>query len=147
MSVNEIFRLGKEYAFPRPEKCYVAECGSSRIWGHGFVLRYLDCFATPLWFKRWRCSDCGCVYTVRPEGYWPGHHVPVKTIVSALSHRIVHGFWDKTLLSTRQRPGHWLRALKKNIGVWLGIDRMNDLIPGLHELISRQMIPVLRWSG
>jgi len=147
MCVNEIFRLGKGYAFPRPEKCLVEGCGSFRIWGHGFVLRYLECFNTPLWFKRWRCPDCGCVYTVRPVDYWSRHHLPAKTIVSSLSYRITHGFWDKTPALTRQRQGHWLRALKKNIAMRLGVDKMGDLIKGFNELFPMQLVPVLRWSG
>jgi len=144
MCVKEIFRLGKDYRFPRPERCLREGCGSSRIWGHGFVLRYLDGYAEPLWFRRWRCPDCGCVYTIRHADYWSRHHTPIQNIIAGISHRITHGFWDRTSGLSRQRQGHWLRALLKNIKVWLGMDAVGDLMKGLHKLIPLLRVPVVR---
>jgi hypothetical protein len=144
MCVKEIFRLGKGYVFPRPVRCLHEGCGSSRIWGHGFVLRYLDGYAAPLWFRRWRCPDCGCVYTIQHTDYWPRHHAPIQTVVASLSHRITHGFWDQALGLTRQRQGHWMRALRSNIKTWLGMDVCSDLINGLHKLIAQLRVPVVR---
>jgi hypothetical protein len=144
MCVKEIFRLGKNYTFPRPERCLRAGCGSSRIWGHGFVPRYLDGYAEPLWFRRWRCPDCGCVYTIQHVDYWPRHHSPIQTIALGLTYRIMHGFWDKTLGLSRQRQGHWLRALKNNIKMWLGMSFSRGLMAGYNELVRLPMVPVVR---
>lgn len=144
MCVKDIFRLGKDYAFPRPERCLREGCGSSRIWGHGFVLRYFDGYAEPLWFRRWRCPDCGCVYTIQHADYWPRHHASIQIIALALSHRIMHGFWDKTLGFSRQRQGHWLRALKNNVKVWLGMSFSEGLMAGFHELVFMLRVPVVR---
>ncbi len=144
MCVKEIFRLGKSYAFPKPERCLREGCGSSRIWGHGFVPRYFDGYAKPLWFRRWRCPDCGCVYTIQHAGYWPRHHTPIQTIAFGLTYRIMHGFWDKTLGLTRQRQGHWLRALKDNIKMWLGLSFSRGVMAGFQELVRLLMVPVVR---
>lgn len=144
MCVKEIFRLGRQYPFPRPESCLREGCGSSRIWGHGFVLLYFDGYADPLLFRRWRCPDCGCVYTIRPAGYWPRQHTLIETITQSLSYRIRHGFWDKALGLTRQRQGHWLHALRDNIKIRLGMSFSRGMMAGFHELVLVPMVPVVR---
>ena len=144
MCVKEIFRLGKEYPFFRPERCQREGCASAKVWGHGFVLLCIDGFCEPLWFRRWRCPLCGCVHTIRPRGYWARHQTPISVIVESLSYRLTQGFWDKTLGLTRQRQGHWLRALRKNVKAWLGMDKSFDLIDGLYQLISLGRVPILR---
>jgi hypothetical protein len=40
--------------------------------------------------------------------------------------------------------GNWLRALKKNIKTYLGMDFAGELMEGFHELISAGRIPVQR---
>jgi hypothetical protein len=84
------------------------------------------------------------VYTIRPADYWPSHHTPAQTIVSGLTYRLTHGFWDKTLRLTRQRQGHWLQALKKNIKMRLGMSFSRGMMAGLHELVLLSMVPVVR---
>jgi hypothetical protein len=144
MSVKEIYRLGRKYPFPRPRSCQREGCGSSRIWGHGFVVRYFDECAGFVELKRWRCPDCGAVYTLRPFGYWPRHHAPVRIILKSLCHRMLRGFWDKALGLTRQRQDNWLRALRKNIPAFLGMSFVGGLIAGFHELIPILSVPVIR---
>lgn len=119
-------------------------CGSPRVWGHGFVVRYFDCCLGPVELRRWRCQDCGCVYIMRPFGYWPRHHAPVRVILKSLCHRILRGLWDKALGLTRQRQGHWLRALKKNILAFLGMSFEGGMMFGFHELVPLLRVPVLR---
>ena len=142
MCVKEIFRLGKDYPFYRPEHCQ--RCGSIKVWGHGFVRRCIDGYNAPLWLRQWRCDDCDCVHTIRPLGYWPRHQTQIHVIVKSLCHYVTHGFWNKTLGPSRQRQGHWLRALRKNIKARLGLDFDGDLIDGLHELAVLPMTPVAR---
>lgn len=144
MSVKDIFRLGKAYVFPKPERCLREKCGSSRIWGHGFVLRYLDGYAEPLWLRRWRCPDCGAVYTIRPLGFWPRHHAPIRIVCRSLCHRLRHGTWDRSMGLSRQRQDHWFRALKKNILVWLGMTFRQRIVKGFHELVPLIRVPVVR---
>ena len=144
MCVKEIFRLGREYAFPRPARCLRKECGSSRIWGHGFVERYFDGFETVILLRRWRCPDCGVVYTVRPYGFWPRHHTPIHDVYQSICHRLRHGTWDRSLSLSRQRQDHWFQALKKNIQVQLGMTFRQRVLRGFHELIPLIQVPIIR---
>jgi len=121
-------------------------CRSTKLWGHGFVLLCIEGYDELLPFRRWRCPVCGRVYTIRPFGYWPRHHASVWTIGEALRYRLTHGFWDKTLGPSRQRQGHWLRALKANIKAHLGMDFSKGFMEGFSELIFRGLVPVYRFG-
>lgn len=142
MCVKEIFRLGKDYPFYRPDHCQ--RCGSAKVWGHGFVSLWIDGYDEALWFRRWLCPVCGCVHTIRPFGYWPRHHTPIHVIVTGLYHRLKYGFWFKSQGPSRQGQQHWLRALRKNIKAHLGMDFVGDLMDGHRELVIRQLVPVVR---
>ncbi|MDA8084753.1 MAG: hypothetical protein M0024_13935 [Nitrospiraceae bacterium] len=61
-----------------------------------------------------------------------------------ISHRLQEGVWDISRGVTRQAQGSWLRALKKNIKIYLGMDFDLGLMEGFHELISSGWIPVQR---
>lgn len=141
--IKEIFRLGRAYPFPRPPNCLKNGCSSNRIWGHGFADIYFDGYETPLCLRRYICADCGCVYTIRPFGYWSRHHVSVRIIFNSLCHRIKHGVWDKSFFS-RQRQGNWLRALRLNIRTYLGMSFRGDGVEGFYELLHILVIPVIR---
>lgn len=144
MSVKEIFRLGRKYPFPKPRACLREGCGSSRMWGHGFAARYFDECAGVVELRRWRCADCGAVYLMRPFGYWPRHHAPIRIVLKSLCHRVLRGFWDASLGFSRQRQEHWLRALKRNIPAFLGISFGGSLLYGFHALVPVLTVPVVR---
>ncbi len=72
------------------------------------------------------------------------HKVPVRIIFQRVCHRIKQGEWDKSKGLTRQRQGHWLRAIKKNIMTYLGMSFGGSVLEGFHELIYRGRIPVQR---
>jgi hypothetical protein len=143
MSVKEIFRLGINFPFPRPERCLKDGCGG-RVWGHGFVERYFDGFGKALFLRRWRCPDCGTIYTIRPHGFWSRHHAPIQTVCRSLCHRLRHGTWDRSLGLSRQRQNHWFQALKKNILSRLGMSFRRRILRGFHELVPLITIPVVR---
>ena len=63
------------------------------------------------------------------------------TIAEALRYRLTTGSWNKHLGPSRQKQGHWLRALKMNIKAQLGMDFSKGLMDGLSELISRGLVP------
>jgi hypothetical protein len=65
-------------------------------------------------------------------------------IIKRIVHRLKEGMWDTGNGLTRQAQGSWLRALKKNIKVYLGMDFIEGLMEGFHELISSGRIPVQR---
>jgi hypothetical protein len=68
----------------------------------------------------------------------------MHVIISGLYHRLRYGFWLKALGPSRERQQHWLRALRKNIKTWLGMDFSGDLLEGCRELVLRGMTPVVR---
>lgn len=144
MSVKEIFRQGRKCPFPRPRLCLREGCRSTRIWGHGFVIRYFDDCNGFVELRRWRCPDCGALYVMRPFGYWPRHRAPIRIILKNLCHRILRGSWDKTSGLSRQRQGHWMRALKTNIPAQLGMNFGGGTMAGFHELVPLLGVPILR---
>lgn len=144
MGVKEISQLGRKCRFPRPRVCLREGCGSSRIWAHGFVTRYFDDCAGGVELRRWRCADCGCMYVMRPFGYWPRHHAPVRIILKSLCCKVMRGFWNRDLGLSRQRQEHWLRALTQNILIHLGLCFGGGTMFGFHELVPLLTVPVIR---
>jgi len=142
--IKEIFERGRGYQFPRPEHCLKEGCGRDRIWGHGYVGIWYYGYESLVYLRRYRCADCGCVYTIRPAECWPRHRTPIMIIMKRISHRICEGVWDISRGLTRQAQGNWLRALKKNIKLHLGLDFTMGLMEGFHELIAAGRIPVQR---
>ena len=112
VSVKEIFKKGKDYVWPRPERC--PKCGSGRLWGHGYVARYFEGFEESLWMKRWRCADCGGVHTMRPEGFWRRFRHSVTRIVKSLKEKISVGGWLGDL--GRQAQQYWWRGFGRQCG-------------------------------
>lgn len=141
--IKEIFRQGRSYEFPRPQNCLKEGCGSGRIWKHGFIDAYFEGYETALCLRRYICADCGCVYTIRPFGYWPKHHAPIRIIVERICHRLTHGAWGRSAF-TRQRQGHWIRALRNNIKTYLGLGFSGNNAEGLYALVHMGLQPVAR---
>jgi hypothetical protein len=54
------------------------------------------------------------------------------------------GAWKVDSLLSRQRRQHWLRALARNIKVYIGMDFEGDYLEGFYELIHQGRIPVAR---
>ena len=113
------------------------------MWGHGYVARYFDGHGL-VYLKRWICADCGCVLTIRPAGYFPRHHRTIIGILESITHRLKTGQWIRGPDLTRQRQGHWLRALRKNIKVYLGLEWVNNTLNGFSKLVSLGQCPLLR---
>ncbi len=136
VDVQRLFELGKNYPWPRPERC--PSCKSSRLWGHGYVQRYFEGFLLPLWVKRLRCPDCRTVYTLRPDLFYRGFRHCILTILFSLMTRIGDGRW---LLSIpRQNQQYWYRGLR------LQAVRIRNIVfpdmTALNEIISSGFIPV-----
>jgi len=142
--IKEILECGRDYVFPRPARCLKEGCGSNRVWGHGYVGVCFYGYEALVYLKRYRCADCGCVYTIRPAECWPRHRTPIRIIMKRISHRLKEGVWDISRGLTRQAQGNWLRALKKNIKLCLGMDFTGGLMEGFHELIASGRVPIQR---
>jgi len=99
-----LVKLGKDYPWPRPSCCL--KCGE-KVWGHGYVKRVFDEWGA-LWIKRWRCSGCGRVYTMRPLLYWRGFGAPAWLIITSLMVKQLHGRWLSMV--SRQRQRYWWKG-------------------------------------
>lgn len=119
-------------------------CLSSGVWGHGFAERYFDGFPGALVLRRYRCPHCGCVHTLRPQGYLPRHQAPASEIVHEVCHRVCTGRWDRGSPRSRERRRHWLRSLKRNIALFLGASWGPDLLEGFFQLLHAGKIPFQR---
>jgi hypothetical protein len=107
VDVQRLLELGKKYPWPRPGRCL--SCKSVRLWGHGYVLRYFEDFARPLWIRRFRCPDCHTVYTLRPDLFPRRFRYSLRTILSSLMRKITDGCWLPSL--PRQNQQYWFKGL------------------------------------
>lgn len=137
--VKNIFRFGKRFPWPRPERCL--RCGG-RIWGHGYTTGYFDGFNDPLWLKRYRCPDCRAIIKLRPKGYWPRFQASIHAIRKSISHRLTHHKWLPDLPRSRQR--HWLRGLRRQVFFHLGAAWSGDLLSGFDELRGKGIVAASR---
>jgi len=51
----------------------------------------------PLWLKRYRCPNCGCIILMRPASHFSRFQASRETIRFALEQRINHGRWPPDL--------------------------------------------------
>jgi hypothetical protein len=138
VDVKRLFELGKGYPWPRPKHCL--SCSSRRIWGHGYVRRYFENFVEPLWVKRFRCPECGTVYTLRPDLFFKGFRYSLITIILSLIHKIT----DHRFLSSisRQMQQYWYRGF-----IFQSSRHRNVPSPDmdtLREIFSLPIVPVSR---
>ena len=136
--LKDIYEQGRNFKWTRPQRC--PRCGSTRVWGHGFVTAYFDGFDECLFLRCFRCPDCTCVIRMKPEGYFNRFHASVETIRSCLDHRLLHGKWNPDIGKSRQR--HWLLALKRNTMAFFGLG--HDLLSAFDRLMGLGKIPVSR---
>ena len=102
-SVAQIMSQGKLFPWPRPQQC--PRCGGRRLWSHGYVPRYFDCFPDQGWVKRWRCPDCGAVHTCRPASHWRRFLAPIAVILASLATKLAGLHWSRS--ESRQRQQYW----------------------------------------
>ena len=109
-----IQEAGKGFRWKKPERC--PSCRGTRLWGHGYVLRYFFGFTRGLWMKRWRCPECASVHTVRPEPFSPGVHYPRSVQLDSLEAKLT----GKPFLNTisRQVQQHWHKIFRVLCARW-----------------------------
>jgi len=138
--VKDIFEKGKDYGWPKPERC--PHCMASHVWGHGFVPAYFDGFSGFVYLRRWRCPSCCCVIRARPCGYFRRFQASIEEIRSRLSFQISVGHWQSEMSRTRQ--GHWLRALQRRVTAYLDNRWQDGLLCAFDFFIALGQIPVSR---
>jgi hypothetical protein len=137
--LNDLFKSGRAYQWPRPSEC--DRCCSCRLWGHGYVTACFDGFAEPLFLKRYRCPDCGCIICLRPEGYLQRFQAPVKKIRASIQSKAQTGKWLTGICRNRQR--HWYKSLLKKIKAYL-TDTWEGVIAGFDCLLNSGKNPMSR---
>jgi hypothetical protein len=141
VNLNEIFLLGRDFVWPRPDSCL--SCGRYRVWSHGFIYRYFHGFTGPCILRCYRCSDCGCVMTPRPKGYWPRFQASGDDIEHLVQRRVELGRWPASSLGL-SRLRHYVAALKRLVLAILGANWIDRLYDGYVELIGRGIVPFSR---
>lgn len=106
IKIKQLIEQKKSYPWPKLERC--PTCSGSRVWGHGYVLRYFDDYEEGLWLKRYRCVDCGAVHTVRPESHYRGFWASWRTILCSLIEKGIKNRWLKGV--SRQRQQYWWKG-------------------------------------
>ena len=136
--LKEVFDKGRNFTWPSPPNC--PRCQHYKVWGHGFVERFFDCFPSPLQMKRFRCNNCGCVICCRPETHFARIQSSSKFIKARLAYRITHGLWPPGMATSRQR--HWLKNLKRKTLVHCGTVAIRDLLMAYDKLLALGHVPV-----
>jgi hypothetical protein len=140
VSIKEIVERGRDFPWPRPEIC--PRCGSTRVWGHGFVSAIFDGFVPHVLLRRWRCPECHCVVRVRPGGYFSRFQASIETVRSSIALRLENGRWPPG--GSRQRQGHWLRSLRRRVCAFFGQGGKKRLLEGFDSLMLNNEPPVCR---
>ena len=138
--LKDIFKLGRNYPWPRPDVC--PRCGCAKVWGHGYVSAWFDGFSEALLLKRYRCPCCGCVIRMRPDSHLSRFQASIHNIRSTISRRIKTGRWPPG--QSVPRAGHWLRSLKRKAFSLLGYNPGVDLIRVFDYLLLLGHNPVSR---
>lgn len=140
VNLKDLFILGKKYPWPKPDRC--PKCCSVRLWGHGFVPAYFDGYHQPLWLRRYRCPDCGCVIRLRPKGYFKRFQASIADIRASIVSKVCLNKWIGGL--GRSRQCHWFRSLRRRIKVHLTDVWDQGIMAGFDHLLGLGQIPVSR---
>lgn len=143
VDLKKIHELGRLFSWPRPSCC--PRCNNWRIWGHGYVERYFDGFDKALPLKCYRCPECGCVITLRPESHFPRIHSSKEIVRFHISNRLQTGRWPPSPLP-RSRLRHWICNLKRRVHAFLTASWRQGLWTGFEVLYLQGQTPVARLS-
>ena len=136
--LKKIFEQGRAYAWERPATC--CRCNHYKVWSHGFVERLFDGFDTSALLKCYRCPNCGCVITLRPDSHFTRIQTSKETIRSSLYCRLETGRWPPGTSFPRQR--HWLKNLRRRIKALLTEVWSHGEIAAFDYFISIDQTPV-----
>ena len=139
--LKDIFEQGKDFQWIHPAACL--NCNHYKVWGHGFVPRYFDGFAGCLYMKCYRCSQCRCVMTSRPDTHFSRILCCKETIRTLLALRITTGRWLCSFLSL-PRMRHWLANLKRHALAHLADSWKEGLIAAFDRLLDMRFVPASR---
>src|ERR1035441_1889026 len=110
VQLKDIFEQGKYFQWQRPEVC--PNCEICKVHGHGFASRVFQGFSSCLYLKCYRCPDCGCVITLRPDTHFSRIHSSKEIIRLHLAQRLEGGKWPFSSLS-RSNLRYWMANLTR----------------------------------
>ncbi len=140
---KSLIQSGKKYPWLRPDVC--PHCGGDHLWGHGYTPRYFDGHSKLIWLKRYRCVDCRCVHTLRPQTHWRRFQAALSAIVRSLQSKIEHHCWLSEF--TRQRQEYWMQGFQTQAKVIHPADG-RSAVQRLKDLLARNVIVAthsLKW--
>lgn len=111
IDLQKLQELGQKYSWKKPSRC--PHCGSTRLWGHGFVFRCFHGFGLKLPLKRYRCPDCRAVHTLRPHSHSPGFHYGMAIQAQSIIRKL-QGIPFLTTIS-RQTQQHWWHSVQYHL--------------------------------
>ncbi len=140
VKLKDLFEKERDYPWQKPETC--PRCNSHRLWGHGFAEAIFNGYVQALLLKLYRCPDCGCVIRLRPKGYFKRFQASMEMIRSSITLKSTRNRWLSGI--SRNRQGHWFRALKKRIKTYLTETWVKGVVAGFDTLLQLGQIPVSR---
>jgi hypothetical protein len=93
--------------------------------------------------KCYRCPNCGCVMTVRPDSHFSRNRCSKETIRVCLFRRLSEGRWPRSSLSP-SRMRHWLSNLTRQTLAHLTNSWKRGLMTAFDHLQSMGIVPVNR---
>lgn len=139
--LKDIFEQGKDYPWVPPAACL--KCNHCKVWGHGFVPRFFDGFVACLYLKCYRCPQCHCVMTTRPDTHFSRIRCCKETIRFVLSLRTTTGRWPPFPLPL-PRMRHWLANLARQSIAHLTDAWKEGPIAAFDRLLAMHHVPVSR---
>jgi hypothetical protein len=104
INIRLLAERGKKFNWKKPSSCPI--CGMP-VWGHGYRFCFFEGFTSALPLKRYRCSGCNIVITIRPSSHWSRFQIAISRIISTIRYRLKNFRWPPDTI--RQRAGHWMR--------------------------------------
>ena len=143
VQLKDIFDQGKDFPWQRPEKCPNLGCNNYKVHGHGFAPRYFKGFPSFLYLKCYRCSECGCVITLRPNTHFPRIQSSKEEIRFHLAQRLSEGRWPFSSLS-RSSLRYWMVNLTRKTAALLKGAWKDGLLAAYDHLLALGKSPISR---
>lgn len=139
INFKKLISSGKNYPWEKPDHC--PNCGSAKLWGHGYVRRYFDGYNNAVWIKRYQCPLCKSVHTCRPVSHYARIQSSRSIVITVLSLKIIFNKFLNGL--SRQRQQYWYRRFCVKSSRFKNNEHKTD---DLLEMIQKGLNPVADFS-
>jgi len=139
--LKQIFVLGKNYPWGRPDVC--PRCGHYRLWSHGYVQRYFRGFPSFLYLKCYRCPACLCVLTLRPDSHFSRIRTSKVTLRDHIARRDMMGHLPHSDLP-RSSLRYWWKNLIRRTVAFLNNSWCKGFLAAFDHFVALGVTPVSR---